>query len=94
LDKIREDAADQSQIILVTSPTAYIPWLRKRDLNRDGESDSGALSRVMDAELIQRFAHGSGPIIEIYRRGGVGEVTGESSGESRKGEDEESSSAL
>ena len=68
LDKIAQSRSSARGGIIVTSPTAYVPWLKKKGLYAESDSAHEKLGSAMGAELIQRFENGTGPVIEIYKR--------------------------
>lgn len=67
LDRIMQSRAGAAGELIVASPKAYVPWLRKKGLPA-GADAADTLSRTLDAGLIKRFENGSGPVIEIYER--------------------------
>ena len=67
LDQIVQSRAGAAGELIVASPTAYVPWLKKKGLP-PGTDAADALSRLLDAGLVKRFESGSGPVIEIYER--------------------------
>lgn len=55
---------------LVTSRTAYMPWLKKTGVDMSGKKQSPAkiLAEHIGLEPVQEFRRDAGPVIEIYRK--------------------------
>jgi hypothetical protein len=55
--------------LLVTSPTAYVPWLKKIRAFKGGKESPGKVfADRLGLELVQEFRRDQGPIIEVYRK--------------------------
>lgn len=55
--------------LLVTSPTAYVPWLKKTGAFKGGkQSPAKVLAKRLGLEPVQEFRRDQGPVIEVYRK--------------------------
>ena len=55
--------------LLVSSPTAYVPWLKKIRAFKGGKESPGKVfADRLGLELVQEFRRDQGPIIEVYRK--------------------------
>jgi hypothetical protein len=68
LRDIRRLPATGRRIFIVTTPTAYEPWLAGSELPLKARRKPDAFARLIGARLVQRFHEGHGPVIEVYEK--------------------------